>query len=301
MKVEPKVEALLEIPIERCFKLSENTTTQDINNKNRYWIELPEDWTNQLDKDPIIGFRRINIQPATRLIDFTLHTFYAKKTNYQNTIHTKNIQFSFMVQYNEHIDVVLNYINRIWREWIDSSDNDESVDGDKLWNENDIVFTYNYPEVTQIYDFKDYQLMFYVLLNDRIPDYQPAIDKLSFTKISSANVVFYNQRLAANVRIDNVLISFALLIKCWDRHDVLIKSNLSYDNDFFLGRSGDRYDPIKFYRLKNKDKKFWIELYSLVDPERISVFPVDNVENKIMKDDLRLECILCFSSNGMLN
>jgi hypothetical protein len=48
-------------------------------------------------------------------------------------------------------------------------------------------------------------------------------------------------------------------------------------------------------------KKFWIELCSSEDPERISVFPIDNIENKIMKDDLYIDCILCFSSIGMLN
>jgi hypothetical protein len=92
-----------------------------------------------------------------------------------------------------------------------------------------------------------------------------------------------------------------LVIKCWDRHDVNIKSNLSYDNDFFLGSSGlEQYNPIKYYQIKDDDKKFWIELYSSEDPDRISVFPIDDAKNKIMKDDLYVECILCISSNGML-
>ena len=47
--------ALREVPYETTFLLSDAVQDQSI--KNRYWFDLPNQWTHQANKDPIIGIR----------------------------------------------------------------------------------------------------------------------------------------------------------------------------------------------------------------------------------------------------
>ena len=48
---------LREVPKEVMFKISD--AKQDQTKLNRYWFDFPSQWSNQLDKDPIIGIRDI--------------------------------------------------------------------------------------------------------------------------------------------------------------------------------------------------------------------------------------------------
>ena len=82
----------------------------------------------------------------------------------------------------------------------------------------------------------------------------------------------------------------------WSRYQCYVLSSLAEDDvNGFLGHTRDLpYHPIKYYRLKNKNKKFWIELYETRYHDVPVIIPNDK------RDDLIIEAIVCFTSNGML-
>ena len=57
---------LREVPYETTFLLSDAVQDQSI--KNRYWFDLPNQWTHQANKDPIIGIRDIYFTKTNRFI-----------------------------------------------------------------------------------------------------------------------------------------------------------------------------------------------------------------------------------------
>ena len=60
---------LREVPYETTFLLSEAEQDQSI--KNRYWFDLPSQWTHQANKDPIIGIRDIYTTNTNRFIKYS--------------------------------------------------------------------------------------------------------------------------------------------------------------------------------------------------------------------------------------
>jgi hypothetical protein len=106
-----------------------------------------------------------------------------------------------------------------------------------------------------------------------------------------------------------------LHLKCWDRHNVLIKSNLSKNSDYFIGYTRNQtITPIKYYRLTSESKRFWVEFYSSQEYTRPSIFPVDyraeryvDSEGEIKTryipyylDDVFIEAVFCYTSSAML-
>ena len=86
-------------------------------------------------------------------------------------------------------------------------------------------------------------------------------------------------------------------IPMWSRHQCLVKSSIATnDKNNILGHTLARfnYTPIKYYRLPNNIKRFWIELYETRYHESPVVFPPDK------RDDLINEAIVCLTSQGML-
>jgi hypothetical protein len=296
MKKDARVEIFREIPIEKCFRLSDPSVIQDKIIKNRYWFTLPEEWTNQLQKDPILGFRNIFVQQVARYFNFTLRFYYTKKDDISKVLYDNTLNFYFTIYHNQSIDDALDNINKQWNEWILSSAN--ITNNNDSWIYGDICFTYHIPTLYQDPEVKDYQLVFYV---DRHRDaiflgsgpnngvhMERHIDLLTF---SSPNSNLYNVFTEQHINDAHT----HLHIKCWDRQNVLVKSNLSNNSDLYLGFSrGNAIIPLKYYRLTSDSKRFWIELWSSHEPERPSILPPDK------RDDLYMETVFCYSSNAML-
>ena len=60
--------ALREVPEEITFMLSD--AEQDAKIPNRYWFDFPSQWSNQTNKDPIIGIRSIYLTKTNRFIAY---------------------------------------------------------------------------------------------------------------------------------------------------------------------------------------------------------------------------------------
>jgi hypothetical protein len=227
-----------------------------------------------------------------------------------------------MLYHDQNMDEALTECFEIWRKWVASAEN-----VDHAWEENDLSFLYHFPQLYPEEATKDYQVVFYVNLkrerklgpnNDGV-ELVRRMGPLQFeSSLSNAATIFY-QQLLNEVFIDSLgrvtPENTRLHLKCWDRHNVLVKSNISKNNDYFVGYTrGASNVPIKYYRLTSDSKRFWIELYSSQDYNRLSIFPKDirteayidtdgepktrTVINYL--DDLFIEAIFCYSASAMI-
>jgi hypothetical protein len=70
-----------------------------------------------------------------------------------------------------------------------------------------------------------------------------------------------------------------LFLNVWDRRSSLLKSNLvSGMMNNYLGYTGVRYKPLKFYKINDNDEKFYIDLYCGHNHRQITVLPYDDLE-----------------------
>ena len=86
-----------------------------------------------------------------------------------------------------------------------------------------------------------------------------------------------------------------LKIKVWTRHTIYLTSSISYEaEDNFLGHTNYSCNPIKYYRLTNNDKKFWVDMWESRNHNIPVEFPYDG------KEVLYIEGIVCFDSKAMI-
>jgi hypothetical protein len=223
--------------------------------------------------------------------------------------------FKVLIEQKATIDDILTQFNISWKQFIQSDSNPEYFDNTgakrRLFELYDIGFLEHYS--TMLINVKKEKYTFRIQIvkpTTRIEgiDYNMKLDLITyiieyapmrFYEDTVAEAFFYDQSLGNNGRY--------LFIQCWDRDEVLIKSNLSLNKDRYLGISNKINTPIKYYRLNSEDKEFWIELYSVKDIDKPSVIPSREIKDdtgKIIKkeflDDLFIETIFCFDANAII-
>jgi hypothetical protein len=181
-----------------------------------------------------------------------------------------------------------------WIEFV-HSDSNPTNNGFRVYEEDDVSFYMENNWIDTILFFTDVSGS----LTIDGKEYEMHLEKVilgNTRPISPTQNILFDQRIDGNHK--------RIHVKCWDRNEVLIKSNLSLNKDFYFGMSNTINNPIKYYRMKSDDKEFWIELYSTEDVNRASVFPKNykDGEGKITEylDDLFIETIFCFDANAMI-
>ena len=299
-----------EIPREALFNLID--AQHDSIKPNRYWFNCPEEWINRLDKDAIIGIRSIYLTKANRYINFSLHVSLMIDTSLNPSIDPSNdpldILFnqppaeldSITVNFSEVFDGSKDFrdmVNSFESTWKAAITNTQST---YEWKDVDIRFWFDTNQNTgcmfSIGRTSNRTTTYTDYLGNEVTtlDYHDETSGycykfvISFTPISDSakNIIYQEFITGSNV----------LTFPIWSRYRCYIKSSISEEtHDNFLGHTRDSsYSPFKYYRLKSKNKSFWIELYDTRNHSCPVVFPKDKL------DDLFIEAILCFSSAGMI-
>ena len=292
--------ALREVPYETTFLLSEAKQDQSI--KNRYWFDLPNQWTHQANKDPIIGIRSIYRTNTNRFMRFNYKIELIPASEESTPSGTGLIPY----EGDTSIDIIEGTINC----WLDGSETIKKIaDTFNEWWLKDGTRTNTYSDEEHKWD--DWEIQAYyaydrekhttrlcfgrgILEN---PEYLIDRDNeslrcyywITITPISNDAQVLFNTTSS--------ILSFSRVeIPIWSRYNCLVKSSIaSNDKNNILGHTrDDPYIPLKYYRLNHDVNKFWIELYETRFHDSPVVFPNDN------RDDLMIEAIMCLTSQAML-
>jgi len=295
-----------EIPREALFNITD--AKQDSVIPNRYWFNYPEEWTNQLDKDAIVGIRSIYLTKANRYIKFNLRIVLTIDTSLNPSIEPTEDPFnqppaeldSITVNFSEVFDGSKDFrdmVNTFESKWKAAI---AGISSSYEWKDNDIRFWFDSNQCTgckfnigrtanRTTTYTDY-------LGNEVStlDYHDETSGycykfvISYIPLSdSAKSIIYPEFITGG----NVL-TFSI----WSCYQCYIKSSISEEtHDSFLGHTREStYSPLKYYRLKTKNNRFWIELYDTRNHRCPVVFPKDKL------DDLFIEAILCFNSAGMI-
>ena len=288
--------SLREVPYEITFLLSD--AQQDPKIKNRYWFEFPNQWANIPNKDSIIGIRSIYMTKTNRYIQYSYKVELIPKNDTEPIDKVEGTVKQWL-DGSDTIRPIAEFFNERWQPKTDESDETHlgtrthtCSDEDHTWDKHEAFCYYGYDRNTNTT-----HLCFGrgILERDTIfvkdnEDLEVECEyKITITPESDdAKALFgSNNPLNAYTRVE---------IPVWSRYQCLVKSSLANDDkNNILGHTrNDPYVPIKYYRLNAHDKRFWIELYET----RFSDCPV--VLSSDNRDDLIIEAIVCFSSEGML-
>ena len=302
--------ALREVPYETTFLLSD--AKQDQSKPNRYWFDLPNQWADQANKDPIIGIRSIYTKKTNRFIKFNykvelipLHETYSIDT-IEGTI-------SHWIDGSETIKTLVERFNgkdAFVVGWL-PNDADElakrrTTEGgyEHEWKANEIVAYYGYDRETHKTNLcfgRGIKEDSTVMVKDSEDLDIECSYYITITPISDDAKVLFNSNsaLTFETRVE---------IPIWSRHQCFVKSSIATnDKNNILGHTrNDPYTPLKYYRLNNGIKKFWIELYETRHHDCQVVFPKkvyetnEEEKKKIDRDDLIIEAIICFTAQAMI-
>ena len=289
-----------EVPHEVMFKISD--AIRDQTKKNRYWFDFPSQWSNQLDKDPIIGIRSIYQTKTNRLVNLKLSIQIVSDSIGVVASRTGNIMF--WLDGNTNITEFTMKFDKYWfdatneeyiKDGITFMDKDGITPKDFKWNSNILSAHFDY-------DPDKHKCVLCIGLSYDV-DKQIIVEDANteMTYICKYRIVMQaiNLDTVAILGTGNEIISENsndIEIPIWSRYQCYVLSSLAEDDaNGFIGHTRNvQYYPIKYYRLKNKVKRFWIELYETRYHDVPVTLPYDN------RDDIFIEAIVCFSSNGML-
>ena len=238
------------------------------------------------------------------------------------------------IKQNENIDIATNFFNQRYITILEPKENIEN-DPSTTVNENYASMTYNWEDIfgaSLVMNNENHvaELVFgmekraiynnehNVKVTDKGNNEHDCLFLLTIEPVSVSAIELFGSDEPKQTLIENE--HCKIHIPMWTRNNCYILSSLADDDkNNFLGHTRTAsYTPIKYYRLTNQSKKFWIELYETDDhsipvtlPNTLKPNPdfddtqEESDSNKKYlvlppKDDLFIEAIVCFSSSGML-
>ena len=280
------LEPLNEVPQEVLFKSNlPKNAMRDQNKHNRIWFTFPEQWVNQLNKDSIIGFREFYVVKEDRYIVFNLDIAVYENLGLEESI-------------------TLFSLSGKQRFWIGHSDNLTKIPYvfEEFWHKNMKTIIVNNEDAYE--QLNNNNLIDCMLLNSELIfahalhqdklEYEDEDGKhechiaITITPLNEdcKNVFNISHRVSGDDE---------LKFKVWSRHTIYLTSSISYEaEDNFLGHTQYSCRPIKYYRLTNEDKRFWVDMWE----SRNHNIPVEFSNDG--KEVLYIEGIVCFDSKAML-
>jgi len=284
-----------EIPKEVMFKLSD--AVQDQIEKNKYWFEFPSQWANQLDKDPIIGIRSMYLTKTNRLInlEFTILISEDIPNQTPKTWLVRKGNLGFTLDGDVNIKNFTSKFNAIWFSNTIEDSTYRASDYKEMnyeWNSKDFAAWFDY-------DGDNKKTILHIGCSLQCPNSITVTDNNNQTHTCNFKIGFQalNNDTIAVLGTNNLVYgNREATIPIWTRYNCYIRSSLAEDDaNGFLGHTRPvAYYPIKYYRLKNKNKKFWIKLYETKYHDVPVIIPVD------YRDDLFIEAVVLFTSEGLL-
>lgn len=280
------LQALREIPKEVMFKSTKNNRDQI--KSNRWWFEFPPQWTNELDKDSVVGIRSMYVSRTNREIWFCVNIkFINAETNETWALYTITLR-----KYLD-ADETIKSLCSIWEEYY--SDN-VRID---IYNDKFVQPTLDRNMFALNYSFTDGQC---ILTISRPPEqskqyYMTDPDDPTLQHLFNIEYEFVPMNDDTKTLFGDTSSAVGTLeLPCWSRYQCYVTSSISDEcTDSYLGHTRQEpYSPIKYYRLSGDSKKFWVDLYETRSHDVPVYLPSDN------KDILIIEAIVCFNANSML-
>ena len=295
--------ALREVPYETTFLLSEATQDQSI--KNRYWFDLPGQWTHQANKDPIIGIRSIYFTKTTRFIKYS-YKISLNDLDEHNKLEPVDTIEGTITHWLDGNDTIRRLTDKFNEQWLSKGTTSTPAFPHHTWKADEIKAYYDYDGETK----KTYLYIGCGILEPTYFTYEAENEThilrytIEITALSPDTETLFGGTNFEFKSLDTSLLP-RVAIQMWSRHQCLVKSSIAVnDKNNILGHTLANYDyaPIKYFRLNHDVKRFWIELYETRYHECPVVFPFDKQSGQAIdkRDDLFIEAILAFSSQGML-
>ena len=297
------------------------------NQSNRYWLELPQNWSKQHKQDPVIGISEIYFNQCVRDVHYQFTFELINQTmGINEPITAYTISFTDH-QYMSRGSTFRDFVNGFVGEWLGAM-NAKNIE----------LASYKVGEVASpLTPYKNYDAFIdfnyetrgsekvCVLRWSAMEDpsrWNSVIDpasgvgvevspRMTITMLNSDAIEVLNgtkseleynnidmsEEIGLDFIIDTVSRESVLrLYPGWDRHNVFITSSISSMTACeFLGYS--RAEPIhrlKYYRLDNNTQKIWIELYSARENDVKIVLPKDG------RDYLAIEGVVYFNASKAL-
>ena len=284
-----------EVPYEVMFKLSD--AQQDPTKKNKYWFNFPSQWADQYDKDAIIGIRNIYLTKTNRHIRLKFNITLVEE-NTETIWGIRRCVSDFTMDGEDTMKTFTHKFDESWynaaNEWVTTS---AGVGFDSFsdyeWDIKHFCAWFDYDDTNK-------QIILKIGCSFICPETVTVVDTENHTHTCNFSISFQadNDDTRAVLGINNACTGTRYAsTPIWTRYECYIKSSLAEDDAHdFLGHTRDKgIVPVKYYRLKNKNKKFWIELYETrYHDVPVTVLPNDS------RDDLFIEAIVCFNSAAML-
>ena len=298
------------------------------NQPNRYWLELPQNWSIQHKQDPVIGISEVYFNQCIRYVHYTFKFELIDQTmGINEPIPAYTISFTdhqYMSRGSTFRDFVNGFVSE-WNEAINAKnielasykDNEEVPRPLTPFKNYDAFVDFGYEmrgsekvcvlKWSAIEDPSRWdgvidpasgndvsvipRMTIEMLNDDAIEVLNGSKNEIDFLEIDNVEELGLDF-IVGTVTRENVL----RLYPRWDRHNVFITSSISsMTAGEFLGYS--RAEPLhrlKFYRLDNNTQKIWIELYSARENDVKIVLPKDG------RDYLAIEGVVYFNASKAL-
>ena len=244
---------------EICYK--------DKDKPNRYWFKFPENWTTSTVNERIIGFRSLWIPLAQRILTYNLACDLSKTEGEVCITNLIDIPIITYLNVYHYFENIIKDLLRQIREYIDKNTEE--------WKSKNLpCLTLDMLNIR--HETKNGFKCFIISSNE-------ASLKLSF-KLHNLNDD------AKAIFNTNDMDGYKDIIECegiWTRHRCLLRSSISINNSKnYLGYTQNNYNPIKYYKIKCNDTRFYIDLFDAHDEEAMVTLPND------YKDGMCLEIVL---------
>lgn len=297
----------LNVPIEQVYfyddinnvpETYDDLVERDPNKNNRFWFKVPPMWNTSDQKERVIGVRSFWINKRYRKIFFTMEINKIDNTTQKSTnliIKIKSwIYFNkdFRELWKDIKDYLQKAIDRNIDQWKANNQpiisvSDFQMDWSVVYpNTNIKAYTYNdrgeYVEIDEpnVNDksYPQFCNILYVTNEDTNFNIGFKLREFNHDAIACLNITDEQKEFFANTWLATMYFT-----DMWDRYDVLVSSSIAYNTyRNFLGFSGHRYTPIKYYKI-NDDSRFWIDLYDSHIHEIPVNLPRDNKEGLVFE------------------
>ena len=292
-----------QIPIETVFRTADpHYSRQDTNYRNRYYFRFPDNWTNDVNKDAIIGIRSIFTSTANRLVSFTLKYQYYLCDENNNTIKSFD---SHDLLFNKFLDDSMqlkDLASSFYKECQDIKFTPEIIKpSNSDFTPLQLKILTNTTPFDLHYQYDNHKCDIHITPNfNYISTAYSGIQyegKTRYIKIrymiyklnDDAKKIFNSQEAYLNT---NFTSEETITENIWDRNSIILYSNIANDSDNqYIGHTRKyNYPVIKYYRIPGYTKEFYIDLYSTGDHQCPIYLPSDN------KDEIFIEAQLLTSA-----
>lgn len=278
------------IPIESAFFLED--AEKDPYKANRFYFNFPGNWVTSNNGEIIVGVRDIWMLKRKRTLEFSIRVFKVKSSTYNEIskkYNAKNVNdvyrfcINTQIGYKENYSWNCNEIKMVYNllENDDLSNFHNAVMdcykvGIKYLETNIFGKTTLYREddikVNQYYDNNGYNISFDTPFNHtKNPDYYYYFQLESYNdefkevfNIGTLSTENNKKLYMHHEKVPRCDFESPLTFKkLWDRCPFKVYSSIAEQSlHQYIGLSNVYYTPIKYYKLRSTDQKFWVEFNS---------------------------------------